>query len=119
MLLKHYRFLARLLSDSETSFLCGVSNCCPGAEHKNKLTHEHYCFSFFFFFGTANTEVKLMETGDGRLEKEKHNGTEWNSMGPFNWCQRSVSKATKASSPPHIFFLNKSGCFTLDHSSSY
>lgn len=77
MLWKHYHFLAKLLPDSERTFLCGVSNCCPGAEHTNKLTHEHYCFSFPFFVEVANTEVKLMGTGDGRREEEKHNGTVW------------------------------------------
>lgn len=55
-------------------FVRCVSNCCLGAEHTNKLTHEHV---FFFPSGTADREVKLMGTRGGRLAKEKLNGTVW------------------------------------------
>lgn len=76
MLLKHYRFLARLLSARETTFLCGV--CQTVALVQNTQTNSHMS-TFFFFFpsGTADREVKLMGTGGGRLEKEKLHGTVW------------------------------------------
>lgn len=58
-------------------FVRCVSNCCLGAEHTNKLTREHVFFFSLFFSGMADREVKLMGTGDGRLEKEKLDGTVW------------------------------------------